>query len=133
GGVEVTGGRRVCRRRANFNGSQSFTFQVQEHGGAANGGVNLDPTPNPMTISVTSVNDAPSGTDNTVTTLEDHAYTFGAADFGFKIGRASCRERGENSVAAVEVKTNKTGGTLGEKGVWVTAGDSVAAGDVAAQ
>jgi len=32
---------------------------------------------------VTSVNDAPAGTDNTVTTLEDTAYTLTAADFGF--------------------------------------------------
>ena len=36
-----------------------------------------------MTINVTAVNDAPAGTDNTVTTLEDTAYTFTAADFGF--------------------------------------------------
>ena len=39
--------------------------------------------PNTMTVNVTSVNDAPAGTNNTVTTLEDTAYTFTAADFGF--------------------------------------------------
>ena len=43
------------------------------HGGTANGGVDLDPTANTMTIDVTSVNDAPAGADNTVTTLEDTA------------------------------------------------------------
>src|SRR5690606_13754528 len=32
---------------------------------------------------VTSVNDAPSGADITVTTLEDTDYVFEAADFGF--------------------------------------------------
>ena len=36
-----------------------------------------------MTVNVTAVNDAPVGTNNTVTTLEDTAYTFTAADFGF--------------------------------------------------
>ena len=32
---------------------------------------------------MTAVNDAPAGTNNTVTTLEDTAYTFASADFGF--------------------------------------------------
>ena len=36
-----------------------------------------------MTVNVTSVNDAPAGTNKTITTLEDTAYTFTAADFGF--------------------------------------------------
>ena len=56
---------------------------MQDDGGTANGGVDLDPTPNTMTINVTAVNDAPAGHDKTVTTLEDTAYTFTAADFGF--------------------------------------------------
>ena len=39
---------------ANANGAAyaSFTFQVQDNGGTANGGVDLDPTPNTMTINV---------------------------------------------------------------------------------
>ena len=53
---------------ANAAGYASFTFQVQDDGGTANGGVDLDQTPNTITINVTSVNDAPAGTDNTVTT-----------------------------------------------------------------
>ena len=56
---------------------------MQDNGGTANGGVDLDASANTMTIDVTSVNDAPAGTDNTVTTLEDTQYTFAAADFGF--------------------------------------------------
>ena len=36
-----------------------FTFQVQDDGGTANGGVDLDATPNTMTMNVTAVNDAP--------------------------------------------------------------------------
>src|SRR4029077_2140417 len=65
---------------ANGTGYPSFTFQVQDDGGTANGGVNLDPTPRTLTVNVTSVNDAPHGASNTVTTLEDTAYVFTTAD-----------------------------------------------------
>ena len=58
---------------ANANGTPyaSFTFQVQDDGGTANGGVDLDQSANTFTINVTSVNDAPAGTDDTVTINED--------------------------------------------------------------
>ena len=68
---------------ANGAGYASFTFQVQDDGGTANGGVDLDQSANTMTVERDAVNDAPAGTDNTVTTLEDTQYTFAAADFGF--------------------------------------------------
>jgi VCBS repeat-containing protein len=38
----------------------SFTFQVQDDGSAANGGVDLDPTPNLMTIDLVADNDDPA-------------------------------------------------------------------------
>ena len=56
---------------------------MQDDGGTANGGVDLDPSARTMTVNVTGVNDAPQGTSNTVTALEDNAYTFAAVDFGF--------------------------------------------------
>ena len=40
-------------------GAASFTFQVQDDGGTANGGVDIDPTPNTVTYDITPVNDAP--------------------------------------------------------------------------
>ena len=43
----------------------------------------LDQSANTMTVNVTAVNDEPAGTDNTVTTNEDTAHTFAAAEFGF--------------------------------------------------
>jgi len=54
---------------ANGNGAgyASFTFQVQDDGGTANGGVDLDPTPRIMTIDVTPVDDAPVIVQNTLT------------------------------------------------------------------
>src|SRR4029079_2363335 len=43
---------------ANENGSPyaTFTFQVQDDGGTANGGVDLDQSPNTMTVNVIAVN-----------------------------------------------------------------------------
>ena len=92
---------------ANANGAAyaSFTFQVQDDGGTANGGVDLDPTPNTMTVNVTAVNDAPAGTDKTVTTLEDTAYTFAAADFGF----TDPNDSPANTLPAVKI-THAAGG-----------------------
>lgn len=60
-----------------------FTFQIQDDGGTANGGIDLDQSPNTITIDVNAVNDVPVGTDNSVNILEDSAYTFSSADFGF--------------------------------------------------
>ena len=45
---------------ASGNGLTSFTFQVQDDGGTANGGIDRDPTPNTITFNVTPVADAPT-------------------------------------------------------------------------
>ena len=101
---------------ANGAGYASFTFQVQDDGGTANGGVNLDPTPNTMTVDVTAVNDAPSGTDTTVTTLEDTAYVFAAADFGF----SDASDSPANGFDSVTITTAPVTGALELSGVAVT-------------
>ena len=46
---------------AEINGANadSFTFQVRDDGGTANGGVDLDPVPRTITFDITSVNDIP--------------------------------------------------------------------------
>src|SRR5262249_58783201 len=87
--------------------------------------VNVDATPNTMTISVTSVNDAPSGTDNAVTALEDRAVTGGAAYFGSTDPIDAASNAGANALSAVEITTIPTGGTLADNGVAVTAGQVV--------
>ena len=48
---------------ANGNGNNysNFTFKVKDNGGTANGGVDVDPSPNAITFNVTPVNDAPTG------------------------------------------------------------------------
>src|SRR5438477_547275 len=112
----------VISYAANGNGAAeaSFTFQVQDDGGTANGGVNLDQSANTITINVTSVNDAPSGADNTITTNEDTSHFFTAAEFllSFPTRRSS------DLLAAVEITTvpGAGTGTLTDNGIAVTAG-----------
>ncbi|MGO4831062.1 cadherin domain-containing protein, partial [Rhizobiaceae sp. 2RAB30] len=60
--ADINAGRLAFKgaRDANGVGYATFTFQVQDNGGTAGGGINLDPTPNTLTIDVTPVNDAPT-------------------------------------------------------------------------
>src|SRR5439155_477942 len=97
----------------------SFTFQVQDDGGTSNGGVDLDQSPNTMTVNVTSVNDAPAGTSNTVSTLEDTAYHFTAADFAF----TSPNTTPPSDLLSVVITTLLTAasGTLTDNGIAVVA------------
>jgi hypothetical protein len=64
--VDINAGHLVFTPAANVNGTgyAHFTFQVEDDGGTANGGVNLDQSANTITFNVTPVNDAPvaSGT-----------------------------------------------------------------------
>ncbi|MFQ4137985.1 VCBS domain-containing protein [Nodosilinea sp. PGN35] len=57
----------------------NFTFQVRDSGGTANGGVNLDPTPNIITFNVTPVNDAPVAVADTATAVEAGGINNGTA------------------------------------------------------
>ena len=67
--ADITGGKLVFTPSADGNGAAyaSFTFQVQDDGGTAGGGVDLDPTTRTMTINVTAVNDAPVLGNDTLT------------------------------------------------------------------
>jgi hypothetical protein len=72
--ADITAGKLtyVGGQDGNGTGYASFTFQVQDNGGTASGGVDLDPTPNTITFDVTAVNDAPVNTVGaTVNTTED--------------------------------------------------------------
>src|SRR5205814_661278 len=111
---------------ANGAGYASFTFQVQDNGGTLNGGVNLDKSPNTMTIAVANVNDAPAGTTNTVTTNEDTGRAFTAADFGF----SDTNDTPANAFAAVTITALPAAGALTLNGVAVSAWQSVSIADL---
>ena len=113
---------------ANGNSYSNFTFQVQDNGGTAGGGVDLDQSPNTITFNVTPVNDAPLGANKTITTLEDTSYTFAAADFGF----TDPNDSPANALLAVKIDTLPVAGTLTDNGVAVTAGQSVTVADITA-
>jgi hypothetical protein len=107
----------------NGNAYATFTFQVQDDGGTIGGGQDTDQTPNTLTVHVTSVNDAPVGTNTTVTTPEDTDYTFTAANFGF----TDPDDTPSNVLAAVVITTlpGNGNGTLKLNGGAVTPGQSV--------
>ncbi|MGB7324303.1 MAG: tandem-95 repeat protein, partial [Rubripirellula sp.] len=80
---------------ANFNGtvSDAITFRAWDRSVGSNGSLQ-DASTNGGTsafssatetvdMTIANVNDAPSGTDNTLAMLEDGEYTFAASDFGF--------------------------------------------------
>src|SRR5207244_1662149 len=95
------------------------------NGGTDNGGVDLDQSPNTMTIDVNSVNDAPSGTDKTVATNEDTDYPFATADFGFS-------DSDGNVLDAVKITTLPAVGSLKDNGIAVLVGAEVSAADITA-
>src|SRR6185436_6498393 len=123
--ADIASGKLTFSPAANASGLAyaSFTFQVQDDGGTTNGGVDLDPSANTLTINVNSVNDAPAGADNTVTTNEDTDYVFLASDFGFT-------DPDGNSLLAVKITTLPGAGTLKNNGTPVAVGGFVSAADI---
>ncbi|MGQ0667284.1 MAG: DUF4347 domain-containing protein [Nitrospiraceae bacterium] len=78
------------------------------------------------TLTVTPVNDAPVGTDVTVTTAEDTPHTFTGLNFGFTDVDAG------DSLSAVRIDTLPGAGTLTLFGAAVTAGDVILVTDITA-
>src|SRR5439155_1406942 len=105
-----------------------LTFQVQDDGGTANGGVNLDASANRSEERRAGEDDAPAGTNGSVTTLEDTAYTFSASDFGF----TDPNDSPANNFFKVEITTLPGAGSLTLNGSAVAAGDFIAVTDIAA-
>ena len=128
--ADIAAGRLAFTPDANTSGAAyaAFTFQVQDDGGSANGGLDLDASPGSIAINVAAVNDAPAGTSRSVATNEDTALVFSAADFGF--GDAS--DSPANALAAVRIGTLAGAGTLTNNGTPVGAGQSITAADLAA-
>ena len=62
--TDIAAGRLKYLGAGNANGSGvgNFNFQVQDNGGTANGGIDLDASANTLTVAVTAVNDAPVNT-----------------------------------------------------------------------
>ena len=76
-----------------------------------------------LIVNITDVNDAPDGTDTTVTGKEDTDYIFTTADFGFG-------DVDGNSLFAVKITTLPGAGVLTNNGSTVLAGNFVAVADI---
>ena len=77
-----------------------------------------------LDVTRTGINLAPAGTSQTLSLLEDEAYTFSAADFGFTDGN------GGDTLQAVRIDTLPVAGTLELANVAVSAGQEIAVGDL---
>jgi hypothetical protein len=130
GVADIDAGKLTFRAAADAAGAgyATFGFRVQDDGGTLDGGVDLDPLARTMTINVTSVNDAPAGTSNTVTASEDTPFVFNAAAFGF----SDVLDSPANALSAVRIVTVPGAGSLTLNGAAVTAGQTVSAANIAA-
>jgi uncharacterized delta-60 repeat protein len=126
--ADINAGRLVFTpvSNANGNGYASFTFQVQDDGGTANGGIDLDPTARTINFNVTAVSDAPSGANATLTTNEDTPWVFAATDFGF----TDSSDTAANAFIAVTMSSLPTAGSLTLAGTAVTVGQSISIADI---
>jgi hypothetical protein len=109
----------------NFNGSATLTVTTSDLGNPGSGGAKTDV--DTVAIAVSSINDAPAGTNAAVTTNEDTTYTFTTAISASRIGttarRIACR--------SVEIPRPAGGRPASLNGVAVTAGQFVAASEIA--
>jgi uncharacterized delta-60 repeat protein len=126
--ADINAGRLIFTPVANASGIgyASFTFRVQDNGGTANGGVDLDPTAKAITFNVIAANDAPSGASATFTTTEDMPWVFAAADFGF----TDSNDSPANALMAVTISSLPTAGSLTLAGTAVTVGQSISIADI---
>lgn len=62
--------------------------------------------------------------------LEDAAYVFKAADFGFSDAQDAASNAGANNFVAVTVSSLPAAGALTDNGVAVTAGQSISLADI---
>ncbi len=106
---------------ADANGTSTFHYTSVDSSGLT------DATPATATVTINSVNDAPSGADKTFTITEDGSKSsFTAADFGF----SDTHDNPANSLASVIIKTLPGAGALLLNGVAVEAGDTIMASDL---
>jgi|GEM_PF-2805912 len=101
--------------KANLNGTETITVADNT------GGSGLS-----LTVTIASVNDAPSGADKAISFATNSSYTFSASDFGF----TDSSDSPANTLSAVKITTVPLTGTLKVSGSTVIAGDSITAANL---
>ena len=126
--ADLNAGKLVYTPGVNGNGTSyaSYQFQVRDDGGTADGGVDLDPTPNRLTFDVLAVNDAPTTGNVSRTMLEDGTYTVTRSDIPFADAADG------NALAAIKIVNLPAAGLLRLNGASVTANQVVSVADLMA-
>ena len=106
---------------ANSNTDVTLTVTTNDNGNTGSGGSKTDT--DTLTLDLQAVNDAPSGTNNAITVLEDNGHTFAAANFGFT-------DSDGNSLLGVKISTLPATGSLTLDGVAVSPGQVIPAGSL---
>ncbi len=128
GSVAIVDGHIEFTPTLNFNGQASFTYTVQDNG-QTNGVDDFFTDTGTASFTVTAVNDAPTSTNDSVTTAEDTAVVLAIADFG------TFADVDGDSLAAVAITTLPSNGALEWKNgadVWVgvTLNQSISSADI---
>jgi hypothetical protein len=127
--ADINGGRLLFWPSAYLTGTFFLCkFQVQDNGGTANGGRDLDPDPKVLDVRIVPVNHAPVGTSGTVTGQENTAYVFSTSDFGF----TDPNDFPPNNLLAVKFALLPQAGTLTDNGIALTVNQFVSAADIKA-
>jgi len=102
---------------------EQFTFVVQDAGGTLFGGIDTDPVPKVLGITVNPVNDSPTGQNQQRAISEDTDYVFSLSDFGYT-------DIENHQLLAVMIEVLPSIGNLSLSGTSVAAGDLVLAADI---
>ncbi len=113
GTVRLVAGELLFSPATNYSGPIIFVYTISD----GNGGFDTAQ----VTGTVTPINDAPSGTDTTVTIAEDGVLVFDATNFGF----TDPADTPPDTFAAVIIETLPFRGTLTFNGLAVTAGQTI--------
>jgi VCBS repeat-containing protein len=110
---------------ANASGTATVSVKILDDGGTANGGIN-ESAVQTFAITVAAANDAPAGTDATLTTAQNAAYTFAASNFGF----SDPNDSPPDAFFSVKITTLPLSGELRLNNVPVTAGQEIPVADI---
>ncbi|MCT4603650.1 MAG: tandem-95 repeat protein, partial [Marinifilum sp.] len=107
----------------NAFGTSTVTVYITDNGGTANGGDD-ESDPEQFTITVKSVNDIPTASNEEVTELEDVTYIFAASDFSSSYADV------ETAFAGIEITGLENIGNLEYDGNPVATGLEIASADI---
>ncbi|PKK88876.1 MAG: hypothetical protein CVV64_16965, partial [Candidatus Wallbacteria bacterium HGW-Wallbacteria-1] len=116
--ADISGGKLKYQPAANASGAPYTSFQFKVGDGTA-----YSKTAMTFSFDVTAVNDAPTGTNNTVTTNEDNEYTVTFANFGYSDIEGS-------AMTQVQITSLETAGALKLNSVDVTLNQVITKADI---